>query len=232
MHGISLRAAFIRDKRRISCPRITTHDGVCVRARLAARVHRVSPLSTLWNARRTATVLRGSARCPAVEARQRTGIRACDAAAATTSRRPTLDTVRVPIDPRASYDRRSSIARAPVSLFASAAVAVGSTSYTWQQSRVWPLPCERCVLRGCHFLVASSPVAAASNRRASYRLTFARPCVQRQRRPCSARRDGNGEGTGRDAKRRDARGPSCDRNSLGGASCRLRHPSTARPRRR
>lgn len=97
-------------------------------------------LSTLWNARRTATVLRGSARCPAVEARQRTGIRACDATAGTRSRRPTPDTVRaLAVDRRAPSDRRRSpIARAPVS-FSAAAVAVGSTSYTWQQSE-----CGRC----------------------------------------------------------------------------------------
>ena len=98
------------------------------------------PLSTLWNARRTATVLRGSARCPAVEARQRTGIRTCDAAAATTSRRLTLDTVRVPaIDHRISFDRLL-ITRVPVSFLA--AVAVGSTTYTWQQSE-----CGRCAVR-------------------------------------------------------------------------------------
>lgn len=36
-------ATLIRDKRRISRLRITRHDGVCVRALLAARVHRVPP---------------------------------------------------------------------------------------------------------------------------------------------------------------------------------------------
>lgn len=112
---------------------------------MLARDPRAGALSALWNARRAATVLRGSARCSTENARQTPG-NPCAAAAVLTSRRPTLDTVRTSAAGRPRRPEK----RAPVFF-------IGSTGYTWQQS----VAAVRAHTPLCHFLVKRTHVGEA-----------------------------------------------------------------------